>query len=147
MQIFPSGPPAGEKKTTKPKNKPLPSLAFSWSGQLYPKPIPKRPADKPDHTPCNPQPMAARRAGAPPLTQGHADALPAVARPQLAPLEGAAAAAHVRPLSVHLLQQQRQLALKHLQLPLGQQVLAPPQLLRLGPLLARGARQLLLAAQ
>lgn len=69
--------------------------------------------------------MADRRPGAPPPTQGHADALSTVARPELAPLEGAAAAAHVWPLSVHLLQQQRQLALKHLQLPLGQQVLAP----------------------
>lgn len=91
--------------------------------------------------------MAERRPRAPPLTQGHADAFSAVPCPELAPLEGAAAAAHVRPFSVHLLQQQRQLALEHLQLPLRQQVLAPSQLLCLGPLLTCGARQFLLAAQ
>lgn len=83
----------------------------------------------------------------PPLTEGHTDALAAVARAELAALEGAAAAAHVRALAVHLLQQQRQLALEHLQLPLSQQVLAPPQLLGLGALLTRRAGQLLLAAQ
>lgn len=92
--------------------------------------------------------MAERRpAGAPPLTQGHADAFSAIPRSELAPLEGAASAAHVWPFSVHLLQQQRQLALEHLQLPLRQQVLAPSQLLCLGPLLACCARQFLFAAQ
>jgi hypothetical protein len=46
--------------------------------------------------------------------QRHADALAAVARSELAALKGAPAAAHVGPFSVHLLQQQRQLALEHL---------------------------------
>lgn len=91
--------------------------------------------------------MAERRPGAPPLTQGHADAFSTVPRSEFAPLEGAASAAHVWPFSVHLLQQQRQLALEHLQLPLRQQVLTPPQLLCLGPLLACCACQFLLAAQ
>lgn len=91
--------------------------------------------------------MTERRPGAPPLTQGHADAFSTVPCSELAPLEGAAAAAHMRPFSVHLLQQQRQLALEHLQLPLRQQVLTPSQLLCLGPLLAGCARQFLFAAQ
>lgn len=84
--------------------------------------------------------MAERRSGAPPLTQGHADAFSTVPCSELAPLEGAAAAAHVRPFSVYLLQQQCQLALEHLQLPLRQQVLTPSQLLCLGPLLTCCAR-------
>lgn len=45
-----------------------------------------------------------RRAGAPPLTEWHADTLPAVARAEFAALEGSASAANVRPLAVDLLQ-------------------------------------------
>lgn len=121
---------------TRPHTKtalPAPPLP-AFGSQVHPPTSPTNPSVA--STSLTPPPSASAANGwatrwAPPLTEGHADTLAAVPRAELAALEGAAAAANVRPLAVHLLQQQRQLALEHLQLPLSQQVLAPPQLLRL----------------
>lgn len=113
---------------------PIPALAASAHEAhppTPPRPIPARSAARPSGPrPPPAKPMAGGALKTPPHTGWHADTLPAVARAEFAALKGSASAANVAAARGRLAAVTASTrAQTHLQLPLSQQVLAPPQLL------------------